>query len=167
MSDIEIFNPQTLKEKITEQVQQSFSSLIPQEAFEQLVDKEIEEFFNSEVYFKIEHVKDPIPGHTYYTQYNEYNRLSTPITPFKAIVWKVCHDITVEKLNRYFEVEKEKIKQQSLDLLSKELEGSISKNVELIMIEMQKNQMNNILSQCLSLMDQRINDLVNKLNIPF
>jgi hypothetical protein len=89
----ELMNMQDLKEKITENVKLNFFNLIPDDKFEKLVNDEIKAFFETTS------EKFTIKG---ITNYNKVSKLTTPISPFRAIVWNQCRDIVIARLEKHF-----------------------------------------------------------------
>ena len=92
---IEKFDPSTLMQGVKDRIKATFVSLIPDGQWEELVQKEIDAFFNEtsklEVSKKTEQTGD-------YWHRKQYLVTETEQTPFRAIVWGHCLDLTYETL---------------------------------------------------------------------
>jgi hypothetical protein len=82
MSEIKTFSPDQLQDRITETVRSQFGMLIPEEQFNELIKKEIKEFFETEVAYDWEvRQVDNWSNHT------RREKLKLNITPFRQQVW--------------------------------------------------------------------------------
>ena len=84
----ELINSADIKEKVVEQVKVSFMNLIPEDSFAELVEKELNAFFEEEKLLTI-------------TNGNSWDGsrsgLKTEMTPFRQIVWQELYRIAKEK----------------------------------------------------------------------
>lgn len=95
MANTEVLNMQGLKDKITEKVKTSFFELLPDDKFQELVDKEIQDFFSATTeQFSIANIDSSWNSTSYF--------LKTPISPFRAIVWNQCQAMVASKLQHIF-----------------------------------------------------------------
>ena len=101
MADNNLMNFQGVKEKITEKVKVSFFELLPDDKFTELVNSEIKAFFESTIEdFEIKSVKER--SYSYGSDSTVNVKLTTPISPFRAIVWGECKALVIKKLDTYF-----------------------------------------------------------------
>ena len=95
---VEKFDPSTLMQGVKDRIKSTFVSLIPDDQWDSMVQKEIDAFFNEEKKITI---KEEEKGNDFWAR-KRYLVTATDQTPFRAIVWGHCIDLT-------FEVLKEKI----------------------------------------------------------
>ena len=91
----ELMNMQDVREKIVESVKVNFFNLISEHKFQKLVNDEINEFFEATTKeFKVENINN-------YDK--KITRITTPISPFRALVWEQCNLIVSSKIQKYFQ----------------------------------------------------------------
>ena len=96
--DQNLLNMNDLKVKITDQVKISFFNLLPDDKFKELVDTEVKAFFEAtSEEFSVAEVRN---DGGYYR--SDKLKMTTPISPFRAIVWAECHKQVVVKINNMF-----------------------------------------------------------------
>lgn len=76
-----LFDPSALKKRVAEAVQSTFGSLIPDEAFKGMVDKEIRDFFETPTVSVVTKPTNDSYGRTTYT-----TEVNEKITPFAQMV---------------------------------------------------------------------------------
>lgn len=116
-----------LKERVAETVRSSFGELIPKDKWVELVEKEIDAYFESQVTWEWDA--------TSRGSYNSYQALlKTKTTPFRQQVWSAVHEIIRERLNEYLDSEgfKKKVKYEAGDVLeaSNELPDKMEERLE-------------------------------------
>ncbi len=96
--DQNLLNMNDLKVKITDQVKISFFNLLPDDKFKELVDTEVKAFFEATSdEFTVAELRR---NNSYYQ--SDTMKLTTPISPFRAIVWAECHKQVIEKIKNMF-----------------------------------------------------------------
>jgi hypothetical protein len=96
-SEIEKFDPSTLMQGVRDRIKATFVSLIPDEQWEVLVQKEINAFFEQQI--KVTHARQ--------VQHSNWGGSSVTInsetfeTQFRSIVWQLCSEKTVEVLKKH------------------------------------------------------------------
>lgn len=90
------FSMDDLRKKVAEDAQARFGALIPAEKFQGMIDAAIKEFFETPVSWSM-HIGD---RHGYTDRYSD--KMTTPISPFKALVWSYLHKETVKVLDELF-----------------------------------------------------------------
>jgi hypothetical protein len=119
----ELMNMQDLKEKITENVKLNFFNLIPNDKFEKLVNDEIKAFFETtSENFTIRSINN----------YNKISELTTPISPFRAIIWNQCRDIVITRLEKHFQSPEFQIGSEYID---GEYKAALSEKFEKVLEE--------------------------------
>lgn len=92
-------NQQDFQKKVTEQVQTTFMNLLPEDAFAELVAKEVNAFFNEDSKdFKL--VGERI-GYTSDVKMT----LTQRVSPFRQMVWNEVHKLVDSKLHDHFTTE--------------------------------------------------------------
>jgi len=81
MSDLQKFDPSQLMQGVRDRVKATFVSLIPDEQWEKMIQKEVDDFFKLD------------------SHYNDSSRAS----PFKLLVRKVLEELAKEKLHTYMQ----------------------------------------------------------------
>lgn len=91
-------NQQDFQKRITEHVQQTFFNLLPEQAFADLVQKEVDAFFNATSEdFKIVSLGSGWSSNGY--------ALTQRVSPFRQMVWNELHKLVDAKLKEHFESE--------------------------------------------------------------
>lgn len=98
MEKTDLLNMNDLKVKITDQVKVSFFNLLPDDKFKELVDTEVKAFFEAT---SAEFTVAEISTAGYYGR-SDRLKLTTPISPFRAIVWNECNKQVVDKIKGMF-----------------------------------------------------------------
>lgn len=93
------FDPKALQEKVSSVTKNAMFTLMPDEQFEALVQKEIKAFFEEESK-KVEITKQ----HSGYNQPNRFSVAAT-VTPFRAMVWSILVQEYSTKLAEFKESE--------------------------------------------------------------
>ena len=92
--EIEKFDPSTLMQGVKDRIKATFVSLIPDTKWEEMVEAEVDAFFNVEQKITIaEKAKHTGGFHSTNYQTMELNQ-----TPFRALVWEHCSTLTVQYL---------------------------------------------------------------------
>lgn len=102
-NQIEKFDPSTLMQGVKDRIKATFVSLIPDDQWEIMVQKEVDAFFNSEetlVFAEKDKYKDGSWSPT------KYATLEIKQSPFRALVWEHCKEMTYtilkEKVNKEY-----------------------------------------------------------------
>jgi hypothetical protein len=141
------FNMDDLKKRVTASVVAGFGMLIPQEAFDEMVNKEIKAFFElNEWQVAFENVKTG----TYYNDTKEQTKILC--TPFRLMVWRELQKILAKKIEEVFK-SPEFGSNISWDhegqkaTLSAEMEEILVKMVPRFMAEMLRNTFGSMVQQ--------------------
>lgn len=94
---VEKFDPSKLMDGVRDRVKATFVSLIPDDQWEKLVEKEVNAFFETKVPMKVTE-ETRIDGSWWGTKYLV---VETEQTPFRAIVWQYCKDMTYSVLKEH------------------------------------------------------------------
>lgn len=92
MSELTTF--QQVQERIKEQVKVQFFNMLPDEAFQQLIQKEIEAFFE---------VTDQKFDIRKGDNWGSYAKLQADVSPFRLLVWEQVKDHTAHRMKQVFE----------------------------------------------------------------
>jgi|SRR5271170_380828 len=87
----DVINMETFKKRVSDTVVAQFGSLIPEEQFTAMVDKEIKAFFEVEALQTISPKTDSW-GHQ-----TKEHELTTKCTPFRAIIWRQLFDLVAKR----------------------------------------------------------------------
>ncbi len=103
-TQVEKFDPSTLMQGVKDRIKAQFVSLIPDDQWEIMIQKEVNAFFNLEQNITLSKQKE----YAGYSASNVYQVMEVQQTPFRALVWEYCTEMTVkllkEKINKeYFE----------------------------------------------------------------
>lgn len=119
------FTMEDMKTRVIEAARQEFFRLIPDEVLDQMVSKEIESFFKTDDWVRVDKIKEEIPNPNYNpnlysnsyenrkTLEREFNALSVRMSPFKQLVWKSINEMllsrTIEILDKHSKDENTKL----------------------------------------------------------
>jgi hypothetical protein len=144
-NQLQTFDANALKKRISETVQGTFGMLIPQEQFEALVKQHVSEFFEREEFFDVFEVTG---SKDLYGRNNDKLKLRKAMTPFKAQVWEHCAHISRVALNEYFERESNVLKDKMMSMFeTREFAGTVSNSVAAIASKVQEAQMKAVIYQ--------------------
>lgn len=91
-------NQQDFQKRVTEHVQSTFLNLLPEQAFAELVEKEIDAFFNAtSENFKLTRLGSSWGSGDY--------ALTQRVSPFRQMVWHEVHKLVDVRLKEHFESE--------------------------------------------------------------
>ncbi|MDA3856403.1 MAG: hypothetical protein PF569_09160 [Candidatus Woesearchaeota archaeon] len=100
--DKNLINQQDLNTKIKEQVKETFFNLLPDEAFQELVEKEVKEFFEATIStFKIKEIRDDCGWNGSHKGVD----LETQVSPFRLMVWNETKKHINPKIEKIFKDE--------------------------------------------------------------
>ena len=157
----QLLNMEDIKTKIQESVKVRFFELLPDEKFKELVNTEVNDFFNATIQ-KFNIVNN---SNNYYG--NRTFELNTPISPFRAIVWNECNKLVQEKIQTIFNSQGYNIMHtylengnENLDL-SPALDALLSKKINELSGAFFKEMFSNLFSKCES---EITNNLVTQLS---
>jgi hypothetical protein len=88
---VEKFDPSTLMQGVKDRIKATFVSLIPDVQWEIMVQKEIDEFFNSEQTMIFAKKEEQVAGQWHAKQ---MATLEIKQSPFRALVWEHCANMT-------------------------------------------------------------------------
>lgn len=167
MSDIQKFDMQSVQQRVSETMKAQFAMLIPDEAFEQMAQTAITEFFNTETTFEFQEVKRPNPNGTYFSgdQHLKY-ALSHAITPFKAMLWEEVQKIVKEKIDVWLKSEVAAV-QEKIETLCQESKAAhtvFELNVNDLALEMARNAHADIILQAAGSVSAQFGHLVGQVN---
>jgi hypothetical protein len=115
MTDVQPFDPAALQKRISENIRTQFAALIPDDAFAELVRKNITEFFETPVSFEFKEIYDNQNGYRT-TKYVMENAL----TPFQAMLWSELQDMVRMKLHEWVAAQKGALEAQIKDIFEKD-----------------------------------------------
>lgn len=157
---------ETIKDKINERVKVAFFEMLPDEKFQKLVDDELKAFFEA----TSEQFSISKTDRDYYT--NTYH-LTTPISPFRAMVWAEVKKIVADKFKELLSDEEglftmmsgqwDNYGNQKLEL-SENLKGLLKS----LTLDMAQNMFSNMFAQMFDSMsaglNQTIDDKIRNMN---
>ena len=138
-NDVIQFNMDDLKKRVTASVVAGFGMLIPEAAFNEMVNKEIKAFFeDTSAQIAFEQIRTG--------SYNNDTREQVKLfcTPFRLMVWKEMHKIIEKKIKEVFDSPEFKAQMvwdgnEQKASLSDEMEAQLVKMVPQMMAEMMRN----------------------------
>lgn len=97
--EITTFDPDVLKTKVTERVKAAIADLIPDAAFNAMVDREIKAYFEEAVPLTFDKEEIKTDGGGWFSKVTgEKHSLRFQMTPFRAHVWKAVHQQVAKKI---------------------------------------------------------------------
>jgi len=96
-NEVQKFDPSTLMQGVKDRIKATFVSLVPDDQWDQMVQKEIDAFFNVEQdlnFIEVNDYKD-----SYWNPKRSYP-IVTKMTPFRQLVWGLCADKTMALLRQ-------------------------------------------------------------------
>jgi hypothetical protein len=164
MSDIQKFDMQSVQQRVSETMKAQFAMLIPDEAFEQMANTAITEFFSTETNFEFQEIKRPNPNGTYYTDQHLKYVLSHAITPFKAMLWEEVRKIVKGKIDAWLKSEVAAVNEKIETLYQESKVGHqvFELNVNDLALEMARNAHLNIISQAAMSASAQISSLAGQ-----
>jgi len=90
---VEKFDPNTLMQGVKDRIKATFVSLIPDGKWDEMVQKEIDAFFNSEETLIFAEKDKHKQGSWHSTK---YATLEIKQSPFRALVWEHCTEMTLK-----------------------------------------------------------------------
>lgn len=97
--EIQKFDPSTLMQGVKDRIKATFVSLIPDEQWEEMVQKEINAFFTPQNFKRIWVDKKNNPNDYYSSTYKSMESDGTE-SPFRTLVWDLCFEKTQEILRK-------------------------------------------------------------------
>lgn len=94
--NIEKFDPSKFTESVKNRIKETFVGMIPEDEWQGLVEKEVKAFFDQPVKMEITKESAPPVGGAWYG--SNYFVATSEQTPFRAIVWEYCKEMTYETL---------------------------------------------------------------------
>jgi hypothetical protein len=105
--EIQKFDPATLMQGVKDRIKATFVSLIPDEQWDVMVQKEIDSFFSPEPGITIAIRKQPTKEQSgWNTSYENVLVVEGRVSPFQRIVIDMCIEKTVQELQKYLTEEK-------------------------------------------------------------
>ena len=151
----ELTNFQQVQDRIKEQVKVQFFNMLPDEAFQELIKKEIEAFFSNED-SKWDFVKT--------SHYSNVTSLQASVSPFRLLVWEQVRNQTAERLKKAYESEEFKIACLSSDL-DGELNKAAQNRFEQLCIAMAGSMFQNLMNQAIFQIKQDIYSSLSASNV--
>lgn len=100
---LEKFDPSKLMEGVKDRIKSTFVSLIPDDKWEEMVDKEIKSFFEDKVSLEI--TKEQERRSDSFWEKDSFFITKTEQSPFQALVWRHCVEQTQVLLRKKFTTE--------------------------------------------------------------
>ncbi len=144
--EIEKFDPSTLMQGVKDRIKATFVSLIPDTKWEEMVEKEVDAFFNEKQEITLAEKKKYENGDFRSTTYAQ---MTFNATPFRALVWEHCAELTVKYL-------KEKIDQEYFNGVWTVSEADLDDKMKSFIVEAAPAAMAKFFAQ---LVFQSVNDL--------
>lgn len=142
------FDPNALKERIAKHIQGSFGTLIPEEAFKEMCDKAVKEFFENPNLISVR--KTSKHTNSGYGGYVDCFDLETKVTPFQLLVHETVHSILKEQLKKHLDAElgalKDAIAQQVKAGMDAQGNKSLKDDIQAILLTASDTQMRALLS---------------------
>jgi hypothetical protein len=144
----QLLNMEDIKTKIQESVKVRFFELLPDEKFKELVNTEVNEFFNATIQ------KFNIVNNNCYYGNSRTVELNTPVSPFRAIIWNECNKLVQEKIQSIFASQGYNIMTSYLENgnetidLSPALDALLSKKINELSAAFFKEMFSNLFSKC-------------------
>ncbi len=88
-----------LKEKIADHIRNTFGSLIPEEVWGQMIDKEMKAFFEDFIEWEVKEVAIPGSNANYGWQERTKMAMVAKMTPFRALVWQAMSPLVHKKID--------------------------------------------------------------------
>ncbi len=147
----ELTNFQQVQDRIKEQVKVQFFNMLPDEAFQQLIQKEIEAFFTNE-HSKWEFNRT--------SSYSNVTALEASVSPFRLLVWEQVRNHTAKRMKDVFESDAFKDACMS-SKLEGELGDAAKSRFEALCIAMAGSFFQQVMSQAIY---QTKNDVYNSIS---
>lgn len=96
-NQVEKFDPSTLMQGVKDRIKATFVSLVPDDKWEQMVQNEIDAFFNQEQKVIISEKKKE--QHTGWHS-EIYATKEVMQTPFRALIWEMCYEKTIQMIKK-------------------------------------------------------------------
>jgi len=94
------FNPEQLKARIAETVQSTFGMLIPQEQWEEMINKEVKAFFEHTKEWEWESKIHSYSSSNYHNPKEYRETLKIHVTPFRAEVWQAIREYLKSEIEK-------------------------------------------------------------------
>lgn len=94
-NDALVFDPNALKQRISDGVRTAFGMMIPDEQFQALVEKEIAAFFDED---GLDYVFEEVDKNPSSYNSSKYERLKARVSPFRLLVWKAVSEECVTRI---------------------------------------------------------------------
>jgi hypothetical protein len=95
-NEIEKFDPSTLMQGVKDRIKSTFVSLIPEDKWEELVQKEIDSFFNQEqlITMSTKTVSNSV------WDSSQYATKEIKQTPFRSLIYEMCYEKTIDLIKK-------------------------------------------------------------------
>lgn len=162
MSNALVVDANTLKQKITERVINSFTDLIPEAVFAQMVDETIKMFFTQPQAHDIRYSKSDRGWGNSVTE----TRASIPLTTFQVLVWEQVQPIVAEKLKEYFDQEKNALTAAMENSFVTDMKQPVAYNVAALVHALGQAQQTQLTQRALDMMHVSLQNLACHMNVP-
>ncbi len=149
----------SFKTKVSETVRAQFGTLFPKEVFDDLVQTEIDWFFNGDVRIEMTQEREQGPG-----SYNgRYIHLAkTYMTPFRQMVYNEMVSVVREKLRTWLEEQKEALNEQfELTMNSEEVAKPFNQGIVGLAATVQQAQVVQGMTAAIDMCRQQINAVLD------
>lgn len=158
MSNALVVDANSLKQKITERIINSFAELIPEAVFNSMVDETIRMFFEQPRAFNIREER-----HSYG---NNQTVISTPLTTFQVMVWEEVRPLVSTKVKEYFASEKETLTKNLMASFATDMKQPVSYNVALLTHALANASQTKMVQQAMDMMCSNLTNMAYRMHMP-
>lgn len=129
------FNMDGLKKQVAESLQSAIGQFIPPAVFQGMVDEAVQAFFFETTEYEV--IRDERivelsgPANNWNTKKERFNRLRTPVTPFRLMVYRMLEEFCHTKLEEWLKQNEKQLEARATELLET-VRGPMDENIKLL-----------------------------------